>query len=77
MVIIFFLLPFLVVIITALVLFNAGSTLKEKVLLFFITPPGVDKENMNLISIIRFLFWGSLAVSIWAMTTIIGPRHRL
>ncbi len=65
MILVIGLLPFLALFFSALVLGNAGRNLKEKITLFFYSPPDTDKESSALISALRFFFWISFFVSAW------------
>jgi len=65
MILVLGLLPFLTLLISALVLGNAGRNLKEKITLFFFSPTDTDRESANLIAALRFFFWASLLVSAW------------
>ncbi|MEW6107550.1 MAG: hypothetical protein AB1632_00050 [Nitrospirota bacterium] len=62
--------PFLSAAVSALILGNSGRTLREKFTIFFISPKDIDKDNLNIASVLRFVFWVSLIVSIWMITTI-------
>lgn len=70
MVLVLGLLPFLVVVFTALVLGNAGRTSREKVSLFFRSPDDTDKASSDLIKLLRACFWISLSISIWIVSKI-------
>ncbi len=72
MVLVLGLLPFLVVVFTALVLGNAGRTSREKVSLFFHSPGDTDKASSDIIKLLRVCFWISLIVSIWIVSKIFG-----
>ncbi len=74
MILIFILLPFLIFIISALILGNSGRNLKEKFTIFLITPVDIDRDSSNLISILRFCFWVSLAASVWIVINVYKKR---
>lgn len=65
MILVLGLLPFLILLISALILGNAGRNYKEKITLFFFSPGDIDKESSALIAALRFFFWVSLLVSSW------------
>lgn len=65
MILVLGLLPFLTLLISALILGNAGRDHKEKLTLFFYSPEDTDKESYALIAALRFFFWISLLVSAW------------
>ncbi len=65
MILVLGLLPFLVVLISALVIGNAGRNSKEKVTLFFFSPQDTDKASSNIILGLRVSFWVSLFLSAW------------
>ena len=65
MILVLGLLPFLTLLISALILGNAGRNYKEKITLFFFSPEDTDRESANLIAALRFFFWISLLVSAW------------
>jgi hypothetical protein len=66
------LLPFFVLLISTLVLGNAGRNLKEKFTLFFYSPRDVEKDSANLLIFLRAAFWISLLLSAWIMGKTIG-----
>ena len=70
MILVLGLLPFLTLLISALVLGNAGRNLKEKVTLFFFSPEDTDKESASLIAFFRFAFWISFFLSSWMIIKI-------
>ncbi len=65
MVLVLGLLPFFVVLISALILGNAGRNILEKVTLFFYTPRDVEKDSANILILLRAAFWVSLFISVW------------
>ncbi len=65
MILVLGLLPFFIVLISALILGNAGRNSKEKVTLFFYTPGDVEKDSANLLIYLRAAFWISLFLSVW------------
>lgn len=74
MVLILFLIPFLLFVISTLVLINAGRHPKEKITIFFITPENIDKDSSAIISIVRFIFWTSLIASVYIVHLIYSNR---
>ena len=72
MILVLGLLPFFAVLISALVLGNAGRTPREKVSLFFRSPDDADKASSEIIKVLRVCFWISLVISIWMVSKIIG-----
>jgi hypothetical protein len=72
MILVLGLLPFLTLLISALILGNAGRTSREKVSLFFHSPDDTDKASSDLIKVLRVCFWISLVISIWMVSKIIG-----
>ena len=63
MILVLGLLPFFGLLISALILGNAGRTLSEKITIFFLTPRDVDKDSANLLIFLRAAFWVSLLLS--------------
>ena len=72
MVLVLGLLPFFVVLISALILGNAGRNMAEKVTLFFYTPRDVEKDSANLLIFLRAAFWVSLFISVWMVVKTAG-----
>ena len=70
MVLVLGLLPFFIVLISALILGNAGRNMGEKVTLFFYTPRDVEKDSANLLIFLRAAFWVSLFLSVWMIAKI-------
>lgn len=64
MVLVLLLMPVLAMLICGLVLFSAGRTPRERLTIFFDTPKDSGRDE-GLITIIRFIFWVSLIVSVW------------
>jgi hypothetical protein len=74
MVLILFLIPFLTLIFSFLVLSYAGRNLKEKLTIFLFNPENDGKGSSDLIMVLRVVFWISLFLSAWI---IIGTvRHK-
>ncbi len=65
MILVLGLLPFFTLLISALILGNAGRNFKEKITLFFFSPEDTGRESAGLIAALRFFFWISLFVSAW------------
>ncbi len=63
MILVLGLLPFFIVLISALILGNAGRNYKEKVTLFFYSPRDVEKDSVALLLYLRVAFWISLFLS--------------
>ena len=72
MILVIGLLPFFVLLISTLVLGNAGRNPKEKVTLFFYSPRDVERDSANLLIFLRAAFWISLLLSAWIMGKTIG-----
>ncbi len=72
MILVLGLLPFFTLLISALILGNAGRNYKERITLFFFSPEDTDKASSALINVLRVCFWISLIISIWMISKIIG-----
>lgn len=72
MILVLGLLPFFTLLISALILGNAGRNYKERITLFFFSPEDTDKASSDLIKALRVCFWISLVISIWMVSKIIG-----
>ena len=72
MILVLGLLPFLTLLISALILGNAGRNYKERITLFFFSPEDTDKASLDLIKALRVCFWISLVISIWMASKIMG-----
>ncbi len=72
MILVLVLLPFFTLLISALILGNAGRNYKERITLFFFSPEDTDKASSDLIKGLRVCFWISLVISIWMISKIIG-----
>jgi hypothetical protein len=59
------LLPFFIVLISALILGNAGRNTAEKATIFFYSPRDVEKDSATLLVFLRAAFWVSLFLSVW------------
>ncbi|HSB31378.1 MAG TPA: hypothetical protein VLD55_07225 [Candidatus Sulfobium mesophilum] len=71
MILVLGLLPFFTLLISALILGNAGRNAREKITLFFYSPDDTDKDSSKLIAALRFCFWISLFVSVWMVYTVL------
>lgn len=67
--------PFLLLIFSFLVLFNAGRSFKEKLTIFFYNPETTGKGSSNMIMILRISFWSFLFICVWMIISII--RHKM
>jgi hypothetical protein len=70
MILVLGLLPFFIVLISALVLGNAGRNMAEKLTLFFYNPRDVEKDSANLLLFLRAAFWVSLFLSVWMVAKV-------
>jgi hypothetical protein len=66
------LLPFFIVLISALILGNAGRNVAEKITLFFYSPRDVQKDSVALLAYLRAAFWISLFLSVWLIAKTVG-----
>ncbi len=69
-----FMVPFLLLLFSFLVLSNAGRNLKEKLTIFLFNPENTGKGSSNLITILRISFWLSLFICLWMIISIV--RHK-
>ena len=69
-----FMVPFLLLLFSFLVLSNAGRSFKEKLTIFIFNPENTGKGSSNLIIVLRISFWLSLFICLWMIISII--RHR-
>jgi hypothetical protein len=69
-----FMVPFLLLLFSSLVLSNAGRSFKEKFIIFIYNPENTGKESSNLIVVLRIIFWLSLFICLWMIISII--RHK-
>jgi len=67
-----FMIPFLLLVFSFLVLFNAGRNLKEKLTIFILNPEDASKGSSGPISFLRMIFWISLFLSVWIITGLAG-----
>jgi hypothetical protein len=74
MILILSLLPFLILLFSFLVLFNAGRNLKEKLTIFLLNPDDVPKGSSGLMAVLRIIFWISFFLSAWIIIGIL--RHK-
>ncbi len=63
MILILFLVPFITLLFTALVLSYTGRNLKEKLTIFLYNPEDAGKGPPNMITVLRIGFWLSLFLS--------------
>jgi hypothetical protein len=70
-----FMVPFLILVFSFLVLFYAGRSFKEKLTLFFCNPDNAVKGSLNLFNILRMSFWLSFFICAWMIISII--RHKV
>jgi hypothetical protein len=70
MILVLGLIPFFIVLISSLILGNAGRNMVEKVTLFFYTPNDVEKDSAKLLIFLRAAFWISLFLSVWMIAKI-------
>lgn len=77
MILVLGLLPFFTLLISALILGNAGRNYKEKITLFFFSPGDTDKESLTLINVLRFFFWLSLLASAWMIYALLRGGRQL
>lgn len=73
MIFILFLLPFLLLLFSFLVLSNAGRNLKEKLTIFIFNPEDASKGSSDLMTVLRIIFWISIFLSVWIITGL--ARH--
>lgn len=73
MIFILFLLPFLLLLFSFLVLSNAGRNLKEKLTIFIFNPEDAFKGSSDLMTVLRIIFWISIFLSVWIITGL--ARH--
>ncbi len=71
MILVLGLLPFLTLMVSAIIIGNAGRNYREKMTLFFFSPDDTDKESAAIISVLRVLFWASLLVSAWMVFAVL------
>ncbi len=75
MILVLGLLPFFTLLISALILGNAGRSTREKIMLFFYSPHDTDRESLKLITALRFFFWISFVVSAWMVYATLGGNR--
>lgn len=71
MILVLGLLPFFTLLISALILGNAGRNYKEKITLFFYSPTDTGRDSASLIAFLRVAFWISLLVSAWMIYVVL------
>ncbi len=71
MILVLGLLPLLTLMVSAIIIGNAGRDYREKITLFFFSPGDTDKESATIIAVLRVLFWGSLLVSAWMVYAVL------
>ena len=69
-----FMIPFLLLVFSFLVLFNAGRNLKEKLTIFILNPEDASNGSSDPISFLRIIFWISLFLSVWIITGLAGHK---
>lgn len=74
MILILFMIPFLTLLFTALVLSYTGRNFKEKLTIFLCNPEDTGKGSSGLITVLRIGFWLSLFLSVLVIISII--RHK-
>jgi len=74
MILMLFLVPFLLLFFSSLVLFSATRGLKEKLTIFLFNPENSDKGSSDTIVVLRIIFWISLFLSIWITMGVILRR---
>ena len=57
-----FMVPFLLLLFSFLVLSNAGRNLKEKLTIFIFNPENTGKGSSDLMTVLRIIFWISLFI---------------
>jgi hypothetical protein len=70
-----FLLPFLILLFSFLVLSYAGRNIKEKLTIFLYNPEDTGKDSSGLMNILRVSFWISFLVSSWIIIGIIRSKR--
>jgi len=66
-----FMVPFLLLLFSFLVLFNAGRNLKEKLTIFFFNPENTGKVSSGPMTVLRAVFWISFFVCLWLIVSMI------
>ena len=69
-----FMVPFLLLLFSFLVLSNAGRNLKEKLTIFIFNPEDAAKGSSGLMTVLRIIFWISLFLSVWIIISLV--RHK-
>ncbi|MDA8431530.1 MAG: hypothetical protein M0Z60_01050 [Nitrospiraceae bacterium] len=72
MILVLGLLPFFGLLISMLIIGNAGRNPREKVTLFFHSPRDADSDSASLLLYIRAAFWISLSLSAWLIAKTVG-----
>jgi len=67
-----FMVPFLMLLFSFLVLSYTGRNLKEKLTIFIFNPGDVSKGSSDLMTVLRIIFWISLFLSVWIITGLAG-----
>jgi len=70
-----FLLPFLILLFSFLVLTYAGRNIKEKLTILFYNPENTGKDSSGLMNVLRVSFWISLLLSSWIIIGIIRSKR--
>lgn len=71
MILILFLIPFLTLLFTALVLSYTGRNFKEKLTIFLYNPEDAGKASSDMIMLLRIGFWISFFLSVLGIISII------
>jgi hypothetical protein len=70
-----FMVPFLLLVFSFLVLFNAGRNFKEKLTIFILDPEDVSRDSSGMMTVLRIIFWVSLFLSVWIITGLAGHKR--
>ncbi len=69
-----FMVPFLLLLFSFLVLSNAGRNLKEKFTIFIFNPEDAHSGSSGPMTVLRIIFWVSFILSVWIIAGLV--RHR-
>ena len=67
-----FMVPFLLLLFSFLVLSYAGRNLKEKLTIFIFNPDDSTRGSSGMMTVLRIIFWISLFLSVWIITGLAG-----
>jgi hypothetical protein len=67
-----FMVPFLLLLFSFLVLSNTGRNLKEKLTIFIFNPEDAPASSSGMMKVLRIIFWLSLFLSAWIITGLAG-----